>query len=574
MQEGEAIESGMVSRRIEKAQKKVEEYHFDQRKNLLEYDEVMDLQRKRVYGARQEILDGKNPRAMILEMLRAQITTASAKFLTDDYGSASFAEFASNRLGVDFVARDFRTSAYEDASRQALEQAIAFVPTFLQERLEENLNPDEDERDWKWAELARSLNARYGLKLTDKDLKKIPREKLTETLIAKAETAVKSVNLAEGERFLSRTYGADSLAEWCRQKFGVKIATDDILARSGNELNDFINRKIREAYRQKDVEFPVRVALQNFMAEKAASNGQRHDRDGLYRWAAQRLGTVMAAQKHGPQVLADQSGFFSVAFKALKEEGLTDEFIRTEPRTKIREKFIELAPKAMPKFDIDEIDKQLESAFSGTRVAEAEDAKELAEWATKELGLTLDPSLIIGKTADEVRHGFLNAYDEKYRPEMHSVERQLVLEQIDTAWKTHLLVMDHLRSGTNLAGFAQEDPKIVYKREGMKEYDNMWAGVRDRTVEAVFRMEEMGDEEAREALWAGARATHAAAISASQAQQAQLDAATQQTNSGGEAKKAEPIRNTTAKVGRNDLCPCGSGKKYKNCHMKMEAGKK
>ena len=63
MQEGEAIESGMVTRRIEKAQKKVEEWHFDQRKNLLEYDEVMDHQRKSVYGKRQEILDGKNPRA-------------------------------------------------------------------------------------------------------------------------------------------------------------------------------------------------------------------------------------------------------------------------------------------------------------------------------------------------------------------------------------------------------------------------------------------------------------------------------------------------------------------------------
>ena len=53
--------SGMVTRRIEKAQKKVEEYHFDQRKNLLEYDEVMDHQRKRVYGTRQEILDGAEP---------------------------------------------------------------------------------------------------------------------------------------------------------------------------------------------------------------------------------------------------------------------------------------------------------------------------------------------------------------------------------------------------------------------------------------------------------------------------------------------------------------------------------
>src|SRR5207245_10519434 len=60
MEEGQAIESGMVSRQIEKAQKKVEERNFDIRKNLLEYDEVMDHQRKKVYGYWQEMLDGGN----------------------------------------------------------------------------------------------------------------------------------------------------------------------------------------------------------------------------------------------------------------------------------------------------------------------------------------------------------------------------------------------------------------------------------------------------------------------------------------------------------------------------------
>jgi preprotein translocase subunit SecA len=574
MQEGEAIESGMVTRRIEKAQKKVEEYHFDQRKNLLEYDEVMDLQRKRVYGARQEILDGRNPRAMILEMIRAQIASASKRFLADDYGAASFAEYASNRLGMEFEAGDFRTSSFEDAARSALEHATNNVPTFVQGALEENLPQDEEEKDWKWSELTRAVNARYDLKAAEKDLRKIGPDKLAEYLVTRAEAAVKGVNLSDGVRFLTRTYGAESLAEWCRQKFGVKIALEDILARSGTDLDEFIYREVRRAYRQKDVEFPVRVGMQNFMADKAQTGGQRYDRDGLYRWSAQRLGTVLAARKHGPEVLSDPSGFFAVAFKALEEEGWTEELVRTEPRAKLREKLTELAPKAMPTGDIDEIDAKITEALSGARVAEGEDAKELTEWALKELGLTLDVAKLTGKPPDMIRHMLLNAYDEKYRPEMHSVERTLVLEQIDSAWKSHLLVMDSLRSGVGLRGYAQEDPKIVYKREGMQEFEVMWSGIRDRTTEAVFRMEEMGDEEAQAALWAGARATHAAAISASQARQAQIDESQQQTNSGGEQKKAEPIRNIGAKVGRNDPCPCGSGKKYKNCHMKMEAGKR
>ncbi|AMV30450.1 preprotein translocase subunit SecA [Gemmata sp. SH-PL17] len=574
MEEGEAIESGMVSRRIEGAQKKREEMHFDQRKNLLEYDEVMDLQRKRVYGARQEILDGKNPRLMILDMIRVQIAAANERFLADNYGAASFAEFASNRLGMEFEAGDFRTSSYEDASRQALEQAIANVPTFIQERLEENLNPDEEEKDWKWSELTRALNAKYDLKLTEKDLRKIGADKLAEALVQKAETAVKAVNLSDGERFLSRTYGANALAEWCRQKFGVKVTIEEIQPHSGEALTEYLYHKVLATYRQKDVEFPVRVAMQNFMADKPAAGQQRYDRDGLAQWATRRLGTVLATRKHGPNALADQAGFFAAADKSLEEEGWTDEFLRTEPRSRLREKLTEIAPKAMPTADVSEIDKQLESIYTGAKVAEQEDAKELTDWAQRELSLALDPARIVGKTQDEARHGILNAYDEKYRPEMHSVERSLVLEQIDSAWKTHLLVMDNLRSGVGLAGYAQEDPKIVYKREGMQEFDKMWAGLRDRTTESVFRMEEMGDEEAQAALWAGARATHAAAISASQARQAQADASEQQTNAGGEGKKVEPIRNEGKKVGRNDPCPCGSGKKYKNCHMKMEAGKK
>ena len=73
MKEGEAIESRMVSRRIEGAQKKVEERNFDIRKNLLEYDEVMDEQRKRVYGYRQRILDGANCKQLILDMIDEQI---------------------------------------------------------------------------------------------------------------------------------------------------------------------------------------------------------------------------------------------------------------------------------------------------------------------------------------------------------------------------------------------------------------------------------------------------------------------------------------------------------------------
>ncbi len=574
MQEGEAIESGMVTRRIEKAQKKVEEWHFESRKNLLEEDEVMDHQRKRIYRARQDVLDGKNPRAEILSMIKSQVAKVADQFLDADYGPASFAEFAGNRLGMPFDARDFR-GGYDDASKEAVEKAINEVPTKIQELVEASLNPDEDPKDWAWGELCRAINAKYGFKYTEKELKKIDPDKLTELLVAKGIESMKAVDLNEGARYLEPTYGASALSDWLRQKFGVKLTVEEIATKSDADLHNYLYQRIRTAYREKDIEFPVRVAMQNFMADKAVQGGgQRYDRDGLYKWAAQRLGTALALKTGGADALAGEAGFFAGAFKAVEAAGLTEEFIRTEPRSKLREKLMEIAPKAVPAGDIDEIEAKVNEVFSGAKVAEAEDAKELTDWVKTELGLTLDPAKMTGMTPEAARDTLLNAYDQKYRPEMHSVERTLLIEQLDSAWKSHLLVMDNLKSGARLAGYAQEDYKIVFKREGMKEFDAMWAGIRDRITESVFKMEEMGDEEAQQALWAGARESHAAAISAVQARQAQETEAQMQTNAGGEVKKTEPIRNIGAKVGRNDLCHCGSGKKYKNCHMKMEAGKK
>jgi preprotein translocase subunit SecA len=155
---------------------------------------------------------------------------------------------------------------------------------------------------------------------------------------------------------------------------------------------------------------------------------------------------------------------------------------------------------------------------------------------------------------------------------MHQTERSLVLEQVDGAWKSHLLTMDHLRSSVGLRGYAQEDPKIVYKREGMKLFDDMWKGVHDRVSENVFRMEDVSDEQVSAAMWAGAQSVRTQAQSAMQARSAEVNMQQQSqmsTNSGGATeKKVETIRNVGAKVGRNDPCPCGSGKKYKNCHMK------
>ncbi len=169
---------------------------------------------------------------------------------------------------------------------------------------------------------------------------------------------------------------------------------------------------------------------------------------------------------------------------------------------------------------------------------------------------------LTGLTKAEARNVLWNAFDARYRPEMQTMERGLVLNLLDSSWKNHLLQMEVVRSAMNLVWVGQIDAKTEYKREGMKEFNAMWKGINDKLTETIFRMEET--VEFQESLWQIGAVRHDAAPR-------DMPQNGQMGNTGGEVKKVEPIRNRGEKVGRNDPCPCGSGKKYKNCHMRAEA---
>jgi preprotein translocase subunit SecA len=169
---------------------------------------------------------------------------------------------------------------------------------------------------------------------------------------------------------------------------------------------------------------------------------------------------------------------------------------------------------------------------------------------------------------DQVRERVEMEIEELYRPEMRRMERQLVLEILDGAWKDHLLAMDHLRSSVGLRGYAQIDPKVEYKREGMRTYELMWNSVNDRVTDYVFRIEQL-DENFVGSTWKETEAIHEDVAPPTASEIAgQQQSAIDGTESD---KKPEPIRNMGDRVGRNDPCPCGSGKKFKQCCMRKGA---
>jgi preprotein translocase subunit SecA len=538
MEEGQAIESRMVSRRIEGAQKKIEERNFESRKSLLDFDEVMDTQRKRVYGYRQEVLEGANPKTRILKMIQDEVNAALKRFLDMNYGAATFAEFASSRLGIEFSASDFSRADFEEAERTAKDRATRDVETKVQEMLEENLGA-EDSKEWNWQNLAHQIGARWGLKYNDRQLRQIGKDNLSEKLQAEGEQAVGEVDLSEGKPYLEKDWGLKSLCDWVRLKFQVPITLEEVSDRSEAELRTPVMGKIHALYRQKDIDFPVTAAMARFMAERAQATpgGQRYNREGLFQWAQMR-------------------------FPAMKDRINEDDF-RTQPRSKIQEILRGISAAAFPAKDQTLIDTKIDEEFANTKLSETEDGKSLAAWAKAELGLDVPEAALTKVTLDKARDVLWNAYDRACRPEMHSMERSLLIAQLDSSWKNHLLTMDHLRSAMNLVWVGQIDPKTEYKKQGMKEFKTMWEGIASRVAENVFRMEET--EGLHESIWVINSATQERAQSAvtAAAAQAQQGVANGQTD-----KKVEPIRNRGEKVGRNDPCPCGSGKKYKNCHMR------
>ena len=547
MEKGQAIESKMVSRRIEAAQKKVEERNFDIRKNLLEYDEVMDHQRKRVYGYRQEVLDGGNCKIRVLKMIENQIDLAVERFLDPDYGAASFAEFAAKRLGVEFDATDFSRSDFAEADRTSHDKANRQIQTQILEALEENLSTDVDPKEWSWQAMANTMNTRYGLKLNDHQLKKIGRENLSQFLIGEAEKSLAEVDLtAKGAQYLQPDWGIRSVCDWARLKFQIKLEPAQLQEQSAAAIKNMVLDQIKALYRNKEIEFPVQLGMARFMSDRPQPTGagaHRFDREGLMRWCRVRF--------PGSEAL------------------LPEEDFRTQSRSKLNEKLLEVSKSTFPALGHDDIDAKIADAFAGTSTADPDDARELAEWFQQHFHIQLDQEYLTDMTQEEAREYLWDAYDLQYRPEMRRMERSLLLNQLDTAWKNHLYTMDHLRSTVGLRGYAQEDPKIVYKREGMKEFDAMWEGVEDKVSDLVFRMEE--EEGFQETLWSIGATIHESAPKIEfqhseqsiEGQQEAAIASSQQTE-----KKKEPIRNRAEKVGRNEPCPCGSGRKYKVCCMR------
>jgi len=152
--------------------------------------------------------------------------------------------------------------------------------------------------------------------------------------------------------------------------------------------------------------------------------------------------------------------------------------------------------------------------------------------------------------SQEIYDQTLAAYAEREKmigtENLRHLERIVMLQTVDNLWKDHLLSMDHLKEGIGLRGYAQQNPLIVYKKEGFDLFQDLIERIKEETLAILFRiqlaepqsLQEMQKAQDQELIYSGGDAAPA---------------------------KKQPMRREEKKVGRNDPCPCGSGKKYKKC---------
>jgi preprotein translocase subunit SecA len=254
----------------------------------------------------------------------------------------------------------------------------------------------------------------------------------------------------------------------------------------------------------------------------------------------------MAYGPQGPNVYA----YEALAHWANKKynAGLSIEHIQdTKPRT-LHKQLLELSRS----YNNGELERELSDKIARLNTAE------LVNWANERFDASLTEDDLSGD-GPELKDRLSEIATEFMRAELSDLEKYVLLQVYDSTWKDHLYSMDHLKGSIWMRSWAEKDPKTEFKREGSRMFDEMLDTIEDRVTDIIFKVH----------LEAGARARSVWNVSQTKHDEVDQFAMSEQQRAAAQAPQGEvtvkQIKLETPKVGRNEPCPCGSGKKYKKC---------
>ena len=516
-EEGMPIQHRQISRGIEKAQKKVEQRNFETRKSLLEYDEVMDYQRKTFYSRRRQIINGIGLKEMITEMINSAIEQACADMLDEKYRYVCAAEWARTIFGIDINSKRIEGLDIERIEELVKKNAKNEAANNISVTLGEYLEDFDDRSTWNIDSLCKWAMSAFSVNLSGSKIRQMTAEEIEQNLIEASAEQIERKDCSQVNVFLDPDFGAKSFAGWANNKFGLNLNAVQLKTTlKPAQIADELIAQIQARYARREIEYPVEFAMSmTYRADGVNIYGF----ENLSKWTLDKFGKELSVSH------LQNSSPASVHKELLK---ISEDYHKSG-----------LA---------DEIDGKISSL----------DALKLTEWASEKFRTKIDPAEVEDK--ETAKEKLLAAGFDFLRRELNDLERYVLLQVYDSAWKDHLYSMDHLKESIFMRAYAEKDPKLEYKQEGFRMFSEMLNLIDDKVTDTIFKVRLEVGTKSKNVFGAG-RTQHQEVnqFEISQRQRAAAQAPQ------GEAAKVKQIKLEQPKTGRNDPCPCGSGKKYKKC---------
>ena len=514
-EEGQPIYHKRISKGIAKAQKKVEERNFEIRKSLLEYDEVMDYQRKIFYSRRRQVLAGGSLKKTIMEMIESTVRKNCDLILDKEYPLTCIVEWARVNFDVDLKPSDVVGLKPNEIEARIKAKAKDAARNNVSLSLGEYLEDYADASTWDTSGLCRWAMSAFRVNLSPGKVKHQSPEEIEEQLVAAAGEQIDKKDCSALGEFLKADFAVRRFAEWARAKFDMKLDLDQLKALDAAHTGELTLQRTGDAYHRREIEYPVEFAM---------------------------------SMAYGPQG-ANVYGFEALAEWANKKynAGFSAERIQdTKPR-ELHKQLLQLSEG----YNDGKLDDELASRMSSLNT------EELVKWANERFNASLRQDDL--GDGEEAKARLIEVGRRFLRSELADLERYVLLQVYDSTWKDHLYAMDHLKDSIWTRSFAEKDPKTEYKREGFRMFNDMLESIEDRVTDIIFRVR----------LEAGARARSVWNVSQTAHDEVGQFAMAERQRAAAQAPQGEPvvkqIRLEQPKVGRNEPCPCGSGKKYKKC---------
>ncbi|MHC4144894.1 MAG: SEC-C metal-binding domain-containing protein, partial [Planctomycetota bacterium] len=425
-------------------------------------------------------------------------------------------EWARTNFGVDLKPSDVTDMKVEEIEEIIKHKTKGDAANNISLSMGEYLEDYSDPRSWDVSGLCKWAMSAFQVSLSPGKVKNQSPEEIEEQLTSAAAEQIDKKDCTQLIEFLKEDFAVRTFAEWSRAKFDIKLDVAEIADLKASQIRQQLGEKSAAKYKQREIEYPVEFAMNMVYGPQGANV---YAFETLADWANKKYNAGLSAEK------------------------IQD----AKPRA-LRRQLLELSRS----FSDGELERELSGKIAGSSRAE------LVSWANERFAASLTED-DLPCDGPELKEHLSEVATEFLRSELTDLEKYVLLQVYDGTWKDHLYSMDHLKSSIWMRGWAEKDPKTEYKREGSRMFEEMLDTIEDRVTDIIFKIRLEAGARTR-SVWNVSQTSHDEVGQFAMAEQQRAAAQAPQ----GEVK-VKQIKIDTPKVGRNEPCPCGSGKKYKKC---------